>query len=583
MRAFREFAEVLQKLERTSSSSMLVALLAEFLSRLDPDEAKAVAHLLRGELAPPFEALEIGMAERMVVRAVADAYTVSEQRVERLLATTGDLGTVAEILAAAKRGRAASILYVFDELRNIARIAGKGSQTDKRTRVARLLSGTSSIEAKYIIRTILGAHRIGVADMTFLRALAKAYSGSTENKQIVEAAYNVLSDLGELSRRMARSGLTSLKRVIPAPGTPVRMMLASRVQDLDEVPTHMRGRMFVEYKYDGERVQIHRDGKGRMHAFSRRLERITHQYPEIIDAFARSDVPNDTIVEGEIVAFDFKADHLLPFQTLMQRRRKRDVPAYIKKVTVALFAFDLLLFKNRNMLDQPLSERRRLLQNCIKQSRLVRLSKYTVSNDIAVVKSYFREALAHGAEGVVIKSANGPYQAGKRGWLWIKFKREYQRQLADTFDLVVVGALHGKGHRAGSYGSLLVASFDPATNKYYTLTKVGAGFSDKVLRSLPEILKPYVIKDKHRLVDTRMAADVWFEPVKVIEVAGAELTVSPVHTVAHGLIKRGGLALRFPRFVRFRDDKAAEQATSVREIYDMYQSAMRKRPRQRVR
>ena len=414
--------------------------------------------------------------------------------------------------------------------------------------------------------------------MTFLRALAKAYSGSTENKQIVEAAYNVLSDLGELSRRMARSGLTSLKRVVPAPGTPVRMMLASRVQDLDEVPTHMRGRMFVEYKYDGERVQIHRDGKGHMHAFSRRLERITHQYPEIIDAFARSDVPNDTIVEGEIVAFDFKADHLLPFQTLMQRRRKRDVPAYIKKVTVALFAFDLLLFKSRNMLDQPLSERRRLLQNCIKQSRLVRLSKYMVSNDIAVVKNYFREALAHGAEGVVIKSADGPYQAGKRGWLWIKFKREYQKQLADTFDLVVVGALHGKGDRAGSYGSLLVASFDPATNKYYTLTKVGAGFSDKVLRSLPEILKPYVIKDKHRLVDTRMAADVWFEPVKVIEVAGAELTVSPVHTVAHGLIKRGGLALRFPRFVRFRDDKAAEQATSVREIYDMYQSAMPQTP-----
>ena len=183
----------------------------------------------------------------------------------------------------------------------------------------------------------------------------------------------------------------------------------------------------------------------------------------------------------------------------------------------------------------------------------------------------------------MIKVASGPYQAGKRGWLWIKFKREYQKQLADTFDLVVVGALHGKGYRAGSYGSLLLASFDPATNKYYTLTKVGAGFSDKMLRSLPELLKPYIIGDKHRLVDTRMAADVWFEPVKVVEVSGAELTVSPVHTVAHSLLKRGGLALRFPRFVRFRDDKAAEQATSVREIYDMYRSAIRKRPRQRVR
>jgi DNA ligase-1 len=177
---------------------------------------------------------------------------------------------------------------------------------------------------------------------------------------------------------------------------------------------------------------------------------------------------------------------------------------------------------------------------------------------------------------VVIKAADGPYQAGKRGWLWIKFKSEYQKRLADTFDLVVVGAVRGQGDRAGSYGSLLLASFDPATNKYYTLTKVGAGFSDKMLRSLPKILGPYVIREKHRLVDTGMRADVWFEPVKVVEVAGAQLTVSPVHTVARGLIKRGGLALWFPRFIRFRDDKTAEQATSVREIYDMYRSGTRR-------
>jgi DNA ligase 1 len=195
---------------------------------------------------------------------------------------------------------------------------------------------------------------------------------------------------------------------------------------------------------------------------------------------------------------------------------------------------------------------------------------------VADVERYFRDALAQGAEGVMIKAASGPYQAGKRGWLWIKFKREYQKQLAHTFDLVVVGALQGKGRRARSYGSLLLASFDPAANKYYTLTKVGAGFSDRLLRSLPRLLKPLAIREKHRLVETGMAADVWFEPAKVVEVAGAELTVSPVHTAAHQHLKRGGLALRFPRFVRFRDDKTAEQATSVEEIYDMYKSAMRR-------
>ncbi len=575
MRAFGELAEVFQKLEHTSSSSALVAILAAFLSRLNPEEAKAVAYLLRGEVAAPFEALEFGMAERMVARAMAIAYAISEQRVIRLLAVAGDLGTAAERLAGAKRGDARTILSVFDALRKIAQTSGKGSQQLKRAKLAQLLSDASAIEAKYIIRTVLGSHRIGVADMTFLRALAKAYTGSIENRKFVEAAYNVLSDLGEVSRRMARAGLAGLKRVMPIPGTPVRMMLAARVHDLNEVPTHMRGEMFIEYKYDGERVQIHRDGNGAVHVFSRRLERITHQYPEIIDAFAKSDVPKNTILEGEIVAFDFKTEHLLPFQTLMQRRRKHDIPTYIKEITIALFAFDLLLLKNRNLLDRPLSERRRLLERCIKRSRRIRLTKHIAGSDIAVAKLYFRQALADGAEGVVIKAADGAYQAGKRGWLWIKFKREYQKQLADTFDLVVVGATRGKGGRAGSYGSLLLASFDPATNKYYSLTKVGAGFSDKILRSLPKIFKSYVIREKHRLVDTGMRADVWFEPAKVVEVSGAQLTISPVHTVARGLIKRGGLALRFPRFVHFRDDKTAEQATSVREIYDMYRSATR--------
>lgn len=576
MRPFRDLAEAFQKLEATSSNTALVAILAAFLSKLSAEEARAVAYLLHGEVAAPFETKEIGVAERMAARAVADAYAVSQRRVEKLLAATGDLGTVAEALARGKRGRAISILHVFDELRKIAELSGKGSQQRKCARLAQLLSRASGIEAKYILRTVLGSHRIGVADMTFLRALARAYTGSADNKDAAEAAYDVLSDLGEISRRMARSGLAGLRRIRPAPGTPIRMMLASRVQALDQVPLHMRGRMFVEYKYDGERVQLHRNGEGRVQAFSRRLEPITHQYPEIIEAFTKSGIPNNTVLEGEIVAYDAKADHLLPFQTLMQRRRKYDVAKYIEKVPIALFAFDLLLLDNRSLLGEPLSERRRLLQGCIKPSRLVRLSKYTLTSDIAAVERYFRQALAYGAEGVVIKAADGRYQPGKRGWLWIKFKREYQKQLADTFDLVIVGAVRGKGYRAGSYGSLLLAAFDPDKNRYYSLTKVGAGFTDKVLRDLPKLLKPYVIAEKHRLVDTGMKADVWFEPVKVVEVSGAELTVSPVHTVARHLLKSGGLALRFPRFVHFRDDKAAEQATTVREIYNMYRSAARR-------
>jgi DNA ligase 1 len=268
---------------------------------------------------------------------LAEAYGVSEHRMQQLLRTTGDLGTTAERIAGIRGRRSMPILQVFKRLNEIACASGKGSQQQKCALLAQLLRGASSLEAKYIVRTIIGSHRIGVAEMTFLRALAKAYTGRSEDKEALEAAYNVLSDLGEVSFRLAHSGLVELKHVVPVPGTPVRMMLASRVQDLEEVRSHMSGDMIVEYKYDGERVQVHVNGHGLIHAFSRRLERITHQYPEFVEAVKTARIPKNTIIEGEVVAFDFKANHLLPFQTLMQRRRKHDVQTFIKKVPAALF------------------------------------------------------------------------------------------------------------------------------------------------------------------------------------------------------------------------------------------------------
>jgi len=240
---------------------------------------------------------------------------------------------------------------------------------------------------------------------------------------------------------------------------------------------------------------------------------------------------------------------------------------------VALFAFDLLLVGNRSLLNEPLLERRALLRQYCRPSGLIHLSDCTVSASLADVRRCFREALAAGAEGLVVKAASGPYQAGQRGWLWIKYKREYQARLADTFDLVVVGALRGRGRRAGSYGSLLLAAFDPVTNRYYSLTKVGAGLSDRLLRELPSLLRPFRLPQRHPLVETGISADLWFQPVRVVEVTGADLTLSPVHTVARNRLRGQGLALRFPRFIRLRDDKSAEQATSVAEIYQMYRSA----------
>ena len=572
--AFKDLAFVFEKLEQTSSNTAMIEILAKFLPQLSPQEAKITAYLLSGKVGPSFSAPEFGMAEKMIGRAAAQAFDIPLTRITRMAVKSGDLGAVAEQVAAG-RGASLSILAVFEQLTQIAHISGTGAQKDKIDKLAALLRRANPVEAKYIVRTVLGTHRIGAAEMTFLQGLSKSVGGSKHDKPALEYAYNVLSDLGEVAFRASRGGLNSLKRVSPKPGVPVRMMLATRVQDLDEVPLHLQGSLFAEYKYDGERVQIHKNADGTMRVFSRRLEDITHQYPEVIADVQKHLTARSAIIEGEVVAIDPKTKRLLPFQILMQRKRKHKIERYQKEVPVALFLFDALYLNGKNLLSAPLSDRKRLLATHLKQDAVVSIGAFVRTDEMSEVEKYFHEAISHGAEGLVIKGTSSPYQAGHRGWYWIKFKKEYEQELVDTFDVVVVGALYGKGSRTGSYGSLLAAAFDPKTNKYYSFTKVGAGLTDDLLRSLPRTLKPYAIPKKHRLVETSMKMDVWFDPAKVIEISGADLTVSPVHTVAKGKLEKGGIALRFPRLLRIRDDKTAEQATTVQEIWDMYKQRAR--------
>lgn len=572
--AFKDLASVFEKLEQTSSNTAMIAILAKFLPQLSPQEAKITAYLLSGKVGPSFSAPEFGMAEKMIGRAVAQAFDIPLARITRMAVRSGDLGEVAEQVAGG-RGAGLTILATFTQLTQIAHISGTGAQQDKIDKLAALLRRANPVEAKYIVRTVLGTHRIGAAEMTFLQGLSKSAGGSKHDKPALEYAYNVLSDLGEVAFRVSRGGLKSLKRLGPKPGVPVRMMLATRVEDLDEVPLHLQGSLFAEYKYDGERVQIHKAANGTFRIFSRRLEDITHQYPEVLAHVQARLSARSAIIEGEVVAIDPKTKRLLPFQILMQRKRKHKIERYQKEVPVALFLFDALYLNGKSLLSAPLSDRKQLLATHLKKDAVASIGAFVRSDDMSEVETYFHAAISHGAEGLVIKGASSPYQAGHRGWYWIKFKKEYEQELVDTFDVVIVGALYGKGSRAGSYGSLLAAAFDPKANKYYSFTKVGAGLTDELLRTLPRTLKPYVIPKKHRLVETNMKMDVWFDPVKVIEISGADLTVSPVHTVAQGKLKKGGIALRFPRLLRIRDDKTAEQATTVQEIWDMYKERSR--------
>jgi DNA ligase 1 len=575
---FSALAETLDRLGQTASSSRMIAILAEFFSRISPGEARMAVYLLRGRVAPDFQATQFGMAEKSVIRALAMAGKVPPSRVETAFRKSGDLGDAAAALAGRKEGTGLSLPDVFERLRVIALTSGAGSQEAKVRQLTDLLARCSKPEARYIVRIVLGTLRIGVGEMTLLYALSKARTGTKGSKRVVEDAYNVLSDLGEVAERAVRSGVESLKRARPVVGKPVRMMLVQRIRDLADVAGHIRGPVHVEYKYDGERVQAHVKKDGTVVLFSRRLEEITREYPDVAEAARTALRVREAIVEGEVVAVDPRSGKLRDFQTLMQRRRKYEVEAYSRSIPVKYFVFDILLLEGESLLNRPLSERKEILSRYLAGGERIAIATYTIleARDRDQIEGFFSRAVAWGAEGVVIKDANSRYEAGKRGWHWVKYKKEYREGLADTFDLVVVGAVHGKGSRAGSYGSLLLAAFDPTTNRYESFTKVGAGFKAEDLDRLPGILRPYRRAEKHRLVETGLKADVWFDPEAVVEVTGAQITVSPVHTVAQEKIRDGGLALRFPRFVHWRKDKAPEQATTVQEIYDLYRRLPRR-------
>ncbi len=566
---FKDVAVIFGRLENTSSATAMTGILARFLPRLAPGEVRITAWLVSGQAGPKPSAPQFGLAQKFAERAIAQACGTSAKRIATAMARTGDLGTVAEELID-WRGSRPTIGQVFTALRVIATTQGAGSQTGKIATLAELLRKVSGLEAKYIVRTVLGTHRIGVAEMTFLNALAAAFGKGADDKPALQHAYNCLSDIGEVAYRAARGGIESLARVKPAIGIPVRMMLAERIADLDEVPLHLKGELFAEYKYDGEQIQVHKARDGRITIFSRRLNDITHQFPEIVAYLRKTLHARDVIIEGEVVAIDRRRRKPLPFQTVMRRKRRHDIELFRTDVPVAAFFFDLLYLNGRNQLAAPLSERKRLLIKHLSPDNLSCIGDFICTDELSEVEDYFHKAISKGAEGVVIKGASTAYEAGHRGWSWIKFKREYEKALADTFDVVIVGATYGKGSRAGRYGSILVAAFDPKTNRYYSFTKVGAGLTDKLLTALPRLLKPYCIPGRHRLLQTGMQMDVWFEPAKVVEISGADLTLSQVHMVARDRLKTGGIALRFPRLLRLRDDKSPEQATTVGEIWEIY-------------
>jgi len=589
---FRLIAEYFDKLERISSRIQLTALLADLLKKTPPDVIDKVVYLIQGKLWPDFYGYpELGVGEKFLIKAIALATGVKEEDVENQVKTVGDPGEVVYRIKAGSGSKQASI-YTFiggkqegvtveetyDALSKIALAQGEGSRDAKIRILAGLLKKASPIEAKYIVRFVDGRLRVGIGDATVLDALASAYAGGTVARPILERAYNMRADLGNIAKIVATQGIEALKNVTPMIGIPIRPMLAERLTDPQEILAKLGGKALVDYKYDGERAQIHKKGET-VYIFSRRLENITHQYPDVVEYVREYINANEVIVEGEIVAVDPESGEIRPFQELMHRKRKTDIAEAVKEYPVNVYLFDLMYLEGVDYTVKPLPERRAALEKTLKPSDYVKIAHHIYADNVESLKEFFYQAISEGAEGIMAKSVNKDsiYQAGARGFLWIKLKRDYQSEMADTVDLVVVGAFWGKGKRGGIFSSLLMAAYNPDNDTFETVCKVATGFSDEEYAELQKKLAEIKRPTKHPRVVSKLEPDIWVEPQLVAELIGAEITLSPLHTCCYGKVEKdAGLSIRFPRFIRWRPDKAPEDATSVSEILEMYKLKLKK-------
>ncbi|MCW3998242.1 MAG: ATP-dependent DNA ligase [Candidatus Bathyarchaeota archaeon] len=576
-------ANAYEKIEATSKRLEMIDLLVDLLKNTPKQIIEKVIYLTQGKICPDFIGLEVGIAEKLAIKALSRASGQNQKQIENNLQKSGDIGEttykfISEKIQSTFFQRTLSVEQVHDTFTKMAKTNGAGAIGIKMSLLAGLLSDASPKEAKYLIRTITRNLRLGIADMTVLDALAISYGGGKENRPIIERAYNISSDLGKVAKIVVEKGIEGVKQIQVEVFEPIRPMLAERLSSSEEILDKLNGICAAEYKYDGERIQAHKKGN-QIALFSRRLEKISNQYPDVINFIKTKINAKDAILEGEVVAIDNQTGELLPFQELMHRRRKYGVHHFMEQYPVSLFLFEALYVDGEDLTTEKYPIRRKTLENIIIKNDRVKPTKKLVTKNAKELELFFEEAIANGSEGLICKAVGKEsiYQAGARGWLWIKYKRDYQSEMIDTTDLVIIGAFYGRGKRVGAYGTLLLATYNKDTDTFESVTKCGTGFTDDDLKKIPKILKKHLIQKKHSRVSSTINADIWFEPQVVLEIIGAEITLSPIHTCGLNSIRQNrGLAIRFPRFTgKYRTEKNAEDATTSKEIIKMYQSQLK--------
>ena len=558
---YATLAEAFEKLEHTPSYLEKNSVIVGLLKRTPAEEMERVVLFLLGKPWPAYVSKETGVGLQQLKKAVAKAAGYSPAEVDKLMRQVGDLGEVAKQLLGKKRqetffAEQLTVKKVFENVKQLPEITGEGSVDRKIASIAELLTSSPPLEAKFIVRTVIGDLRIGVAEGRLRDAIASAFDVRPE---VVEHAYMFTTDYSIVAKTVATGGEKGLEKLEVAVGHPVNPMLAQRAETIDEVLKRMKGKAAFEIKLDGIRVQIHKDGD-KISLFTRRMEEYTKMFPDIIDPLRQALKRKRAIVDGELVAIDKRTGKPMPFQEVLKRRRKYEIKQAIEQIPVEIYLFDLLMSDGNVVLDEPYIERRKALEKVVKEVKgKVMIVEQRVLGKHDEIKEFMDLAIKIGHEGLLAKDLGASYRAGRREFVWLKLK-----PVLETLDLVVVGGLYGKGRRAGFFGSYILAARDDKTGRFQTVSKCGSGYTDEDLEELTKLFKKIQLKKPHSDVDIEIDCDTYFEPKIVFELVYEELQVSPAekHT--------SGFGMRFPRYIRIREDRRPNEVNTIQEIAELF-------------
>ncbi len=571
---YEKLAEVYRQLESTTKRLEKTYYLSKFLKGIKADDLEVVIPLLQGRVFPPYDERKMGVAAKMMLKAINAATGASVKDVENEWKKTGDLGDVCEKLFGRKKqatllSRNLTVKNVFDNLRKLAEMEGAGMVDKKVKLIAELLTNASPVESRFIVRTVLEELRVGVAEGTLRDAIVWAYfdkelkiTFDEEKKTVnlsdderkdyndhvdqIQEAFDIVNDYGKVARMIKEKGLSALKKLNLEVRKPVRVMLYQKAESIKDAFERVGKPCVFEYKYDGFRLQIHKQGN-KITLYTRHLEDVTSQFPEAVEYASSYVDAREFILDAEAIGYNPKTRRYMPFQNVSQRiKRKYDIEEIAKKLPVEVNVFDIMLLDGKSLLKEPFSERRKVIERIVKDHELkIRKAKQIITADEKEAEKFYNEALKEGQEGVMAKNLEGIYKPGSRVGFGVKVK-----PTMETLDLVIVSA---------EWGSFVIACYDEDNGEFVELGKVGTGIKEiegegVTFEQLTQLLKPLIIEEKGR--------EIKVNPAVVIEITYEEIQRSPTYS--------SGYALRFPRVVKIREDKPPEEVATLEMVEEYY-------------